>query len=78
MTLMVRQLQPTENGLPLEIYAFTNDIAWVNYEAIQADVFDHILSVIPHFGLRVFQVPSGHDMRIGLGTVSAEKTGVQS
>jgi miniconductance mechanosensitive channel len=78
MTLMVRQLQPTENGLPLEIYAFTNDIAWVNYEAIQADVFDHILSIIPHFGLRVFQVPSGHDMRVGLGTASPAQTLGQS
>lgn len=71
MTLMVRQLQPTENGLPLEIYAFTNDIAWTSYEAIQADVFDHILSIIPHFGLRVFQSPSGYDMRVGLASVSA-------
>jgi miniconductance mechanosensitive channel len=71
MTMMVRQLQPTENGLPLEIYAFTNDTNWVNYEAIQADIFDHILSVIPSFGLRVFQAPSGHDMRTGLGSVSA-------
>ena len=70
MIQMVRQLQPTEHGLPLEIYAFTNDTAWVNYESIQADVFDHILSVIPHFGLRVFQNPSGHDMRTGLGAAS--------
>jgi miniconductance mechanosensitive channel len=73
MTLMVRQLQPTENGLPLEIYAFTNDTNWINYEAIQADIFDHILSVIPSFGLRVFQAPSGHDMRIGLGAVSSQR-----
>jgi len=71
MTLMVRQLQPTENGLPLEIYAFTNDTNWVNYEAIQADIFDHILSVIPYFNLRVFQVPSGHDMQTGLGSISS-------
>ncbi len=60
---MVRQLQPTPEGLPLEIYAFTNDIAWVNYETIQADIFDHILAVVPEFGLRVFQIPSGSDMR---------------
>jgi len=78
MTLMVRQLQPTENGLPLEIYAFTNDTNWVNYEAIQADVFDHIFSIMPSFGLRVFQVPSGHDMQVGLGKLSGEKTEVQS
>jgi len=72
MTLMVRQLQPTENGLPLEIYAFTNDTNWTNYEAIQADVFDHILSIIPYFNLRVFQVPSGYDMSTGLGKVFKE------
>lgn len=75
LTMMVRQLQPTEHGLPLEIYAFTNDTAWVNYEAIQADVFDHILSVVPHFGLRVFQVPSGHDMRTGFGMAASERSG---
>jgi miniconductance mechanosensitive channel len=78
MTLMVRQLQPTENGLPLEIYAFTNDTNWVNYEAIQADIFDHILSILPSFGLRVFQVPSGHDMQIGFGVASSERPGGQS
>lgn len=60
---MVRQLQPTPEGLPLELYAFTNDTAWVNYENIQSDIFDHILAVIPEFGLRVFQTPAGNDMR---------------
>jgi miniconductance mechanosensitive channel len=64
MTVMVRQLAPGENGLPLEIYAFTNDVRWLNYEAIQSDIFDHILAVAPEFGLRVFQNPSGHDMRM--------------
>ncbi len=73
MTLMVRQLQPTENGLPLEIYAFTNDTNWVNHEAIQADVLDHILSIMSSFGLRVFQVPSGHDMQTGFDNVSGKK-----
>jgi len=77
MTLMVRQLQPTENGLPLEIYAFTNDTKWVNYEAIQADIFDHVFSILPSFGLRVFQVPSGHDMQIGFGLGSVERTSRQ-
>jgi len=62
MTLMVRQLQPTEQGLPLEIYVFTNDVRWVNYEAIQSDIFDHILAAVPHFGLRIFQNPTGHDL----------------
>ena len=63
LTTMVRQLAPGEHGLPLEIYAFTSDVRWVNYEAIQSDIFDHVLAVAPEFGLRVFQNPSGHDMR---------------
>ena len=63
MTRMVRQLEPGPEGIPLEIYAFSNDIAWVNYERIQADIFDHIFAVIPEFGLRVYQAPSGYDMR---------------
>jgi miniconductance mechanosensitive channel len=60
---MVRQLAPGEYGLPLEIYAFANDVRWPYYEAIQADIFDHVLAVAPEFGLRVFQNPTGHDMR---------------
>jgi miniconductance mechanosensitive channel len=69
LTFLVRQLAPTSEGLPLEIYVFSNDIVWANYEAIQADIFDHILAVVPEFGLRVFQKPSGYDLgRIsGLG-----------
>ncbi|TBU97980.1 mechanosensitive ion channel family protein [Stutzerimonas kirkiae] len=63
MTLMVRQLSPTADGLPLEIYCFTNTVAWVGYEGIQADIFDHLLAILPEFGLRVFQHPSGADMR---------------
>jgi len=63
MTQMVRQLQPTENGLPIEIYIFTDNIAWVNYEAVQSDIFDHILAVIPEFYLRIYQGPTGHDLR---------------
>jgi miniconductance mechanosensitive channel len=63
MTFLVRQLAPTEHGLPIEIYIFSNDIAWANYEAIQADIFDHILAVVPEFDLRVFQDPSGNDFR---------------
>lgn len=62
LTCMVRQLAPTAQGLPLEIYMFTNDTAWVNYEAIQSDIFDHILAIISEFGLRVYQQPAGHDM----------------
>ena len=63
MTFLVRQLQPNERGLPIEIYVFSNDQAWANYEAIQADIFDHILAVIPEFDLRVFQNPSGRDFQ---------------
>jgi len=63
MTLMVRQLQPTDHGLPIQIYCFTNDTAWANYEAIQADIFDHLFAVLQEFGLRAFQQPSGADWR---------------
>jgi miniconductance mechanosensitive channel len=66
MTLLVRQLSPTENGLPLEVYCFTNTVVWADHEEIQSDIFDHLLSLIPEFGLRVFQNPSGADLR-GLG-----------
>jgi miniconductance mechanosensitive channel len=62
MTFLVRHLQPTPQGLPIEIYVFSSDKAWANYEAIQADIFDHILAAIPEFGLRVFQQPSGADV----------------
>jgi len=61
MTLLVRQLDPGPNGLPIEIYAFTSDTRWASYEAIQADIFDHILAVVPEFDLRVFQQPAGRD-----------------
>ncbi|HYX10116.1 MAG TPA: mechanosensitive ion channel domain-containing protein [Bacteroidales bacterium] len=61
MTFLIRHLTPTEKGIPLEVYVFSNDQAWANYEAIQADIFDHIIAVIPEFGLRVFQNPTGED-----------------
>ena len=63
MTFLVRQLAPTECGLPLEIYVFSKDQAWANYEAIQADIFDHLLAAVPEFGLHIFQNPSGYDFR---------------
>lgn len=63
LTMLIRHLQPTEAGLPIEIYVFSNDQAWAKYEAIQADIFDHILAVIPEFGLRVFQNPTGGDFQ---------------
>ena len=55
MTFLIRQLEPTSRGLPIQIYVFTNDTDWVRYEGIQADIFDHLLAVVPEFGLRVFQ-----------------------
>lgn len=63
MTLMVRQLAPTEHGLPLEIYAFTNDVRWAVYETTQADIFDHLFAVAEEFGLCLFQNPSGNDLK---------------
>ncbi|WP_077212292.1 mechanosensitive ion channel family protein [Bacillus dakarensis] len=63
MTLLVRQLAPTEYGLPLEIYAFTNDTRWDVYETIQSDIFDHLFAVASEFGLKVFQNPSGNDLK---------------
>ncbi|MGQ3016772.1 mechanosensitive ion channel family protein [Phenylobacterium sp.] len=62
-TLLVRQRDPTPEGLPLEIYAFTNTVQWEAYEAIQSDIFDHVLSILPEFDLRLFQAPTGRDMR---------------
>ena len=70
MTFLVRQLQPTDKGLPIEIYVFSNDQAWANYEAIQADIFDHVLAVLPLFDLRIFQAPTGADMRAISGGVA--------
>ena len=62
MTFMVRQLPPSPDGLPLEVYVFTNDTKWVNYEGIQADIFDHLLAAVSYFDLRIFQHPTGHDL----------------
>ncbi len=63
MTFLIRQLPPGPTGLPIEIYVFANDTVWANYEAIQSDIFDHILAVVPEFGLKVFQYPTGFDLR---------------
>jgi miniconductance mechanosensitive channel len=63
MTFLVRHLEPTPQGLPLQIYVFSKDQVWANYEAIQADIFDHVLAAVPEFDLRVFQYPSGFDLR---------------
>jgi len=64
MTFLIRQLPPTEYGLPIEIYVFSKDKVWANYEAIQADIFDHILAVVPEFDLHVYQNPTGADFRV--------------
>jgi len=65
-TLLVRQLQPTPNGLPLEIYCFVNNTAWAFYEGVQSDIFDHLLAVAKVFDLEVYQQPSGSDLSEGL------------
>ena len=62
MTLLVRQLQPSAQGLPVELYFFSADTGWINYENIQAEVFEHVLAVLHTFGLKVFQAPAGTDL----------------
>nr|WP_314370987.1 mechanosensitive ion channel domain-containing protein [uncultured Acinetobacter sp.] len=71
-TILVRQLQPISEGLPLEIYAFTNTTAWASYEAIQSDIFDHLIAIIPEFGLRIYQAPSGYDFKTYLPVKDAQ------
>jgi miniconductance mechanosensitive channel len=63
MTFLVRQLPPSDRGLPIEIYVFSKTQEWARYEQIQADIFDHVLAVVPLFDLRVFQAPTGADFR---------------
>ena len=63
MTLLVRQKPPGPQGLPMQIYCFSNDTAWANYEDLQADIFDHLIASLSEFGLRVFQEPTGGDLR---------------
>jgi miniconductance mechanosensitive channel len=62
MTLMVRHLEPGPEGLPIQIYCFTKTTEWLPYEDIQSDIFDHLLAILPEFGLRVFQQPAGSDL----------------
>ena len=62
LTLMVRHLQPTTHGIPIQIYAFCNDIVWENYESVQADIFDHIIASTKEFGLKIYQSPSGSEV----------------
>jgi miniconductance mechanosensitive channel len=73
LTLLVRQLAPGAHGLPIEIYFFCNDTVWANYEDVQSDVFDHLLSILPEFGLSAFQSPSGADLeKAGLRLKNAD------
>ena len=71
MTFLVRQLSPTAYGLPIEIYVFSRDQEWSNYEDIQSDIFDHILAVAPEFDLRVYQAPSGSDVQSLITTATS-------
>lgn len=71
MTLMVRQLEPGPDGLPLEIYVFTNTTAWGEYEGIQSDIFDHILAIATEFNIQIFQKPSGMDLNSGLKNIKS-------
>lgn len=64
MTLIVRQLEPNSDGLPIEIYTFTNTINWSEYEDIQSDIFDHIIAILPAFNLRLHESPTGNDIRL--------------
>jgi len=74
--MIVRQLDPTDHGIPLEIYAFTNETAWVKYEGIQSDIFDHLLSIVGEFGLRVFQKPSGRDLAALRNTANTSESDI--
>jgi miniconductance mechanosensitive channel len=72
MTCMVRQMEATAQGVPLEIYCFTRTTSWADYERIQGDIFDYLLAVLPEFGLSLYQQPSGTDMRAGLARTSKD------
>ena len=67
MTLLTRQLAPGPEGVPIEIYCFSPDTAWANYEGCQGDIFDHLIATLPEFGLRAFQAPGGSDFVKALG-----------
>ncbi len=75
MTCMVRQMQTTAEGVPLEIYCFTRTTVWAEYERIQGDIFDYLLAVLPEFGLALYQQPSGSDLRAGLDSLSTGLAG---
>jgi miniconductance mechanosensitive channel len=64
MTAMVRQLQPTQWGLPVELYFFTANVNWIPHEQLQAEIISRIIALAPHFGLRLYQAPSGQDLKL--------------
>ena len=76
MTLMVRMMQPTAEGVPMELYCFTTTTRWVDYEAIQGDLFDHLLAILTEFGLRVFPAPGGADMGGLTAQLAAQQAGM--
>ncbi len=78
MTLLTRQLAPGPEGVPIEIYCFSNDTAWANYEGFQADIFDHLIAILPEFGLRAFQSPGGSDFSRALSGRSSREVVVDS
>lgn len=73
MTLMVRQLASSPQGVPLELYCFTTTTVWEEYENIQADIFDHLIALLPEFGLALYQHPSGHDLRAGVAALAGAR-----
>ncbi|MFU8806998.1 MAG: mechanosensitive ion channel family protein [Bradymonadaceae bacterium] len=73
LILLIRQLEATPQGLPIQIYAFTNDTRWVYYEGIQGDLFDHLLAILPEFGLRVYQQPAGTDLTGLVGPAKSDQ-----
>src|SRR5690606_35314493 len=62
MLMIVRMLEPGSEGVPVEVYCFANNTAWVEYERIQGNIFDHLLAILPELSLRLYQAPSGHDL----------------
>lgn len=74
MLIMVRQLQPTTQGIPLEIYCFSSDKRWENYEAIMSDIFDHVIAAVPYFDLELFEEPAGSDIKLLKTSLNKGKT----
>lgn len=72
MIMMVRMMEPSAEGIPIEVYCFSQDTAWVNYERLQGDIFDHLLAILPEMDLRLYQAPAGSDFRYGLQSNSKD------